>query len=256
MLLLDEPDAFLPPVGVQSLLARLLNICLTRNWSLVLNTHSEEMIALSLEHESFTLVSDDQAGRPVASNSADDPMAATSLLSRPPVDTIVFAEDESACAFARGLLDAVDPMQCRRTAFLWGGGGDGYLRQLLEHLPRPPKPPVRFAFVFDGDQRGSVSEPPIRRWKAVFLPTDHDPDTLMMALAPEVERLAGRLSTDEARLSAFLASIEGSDPHDWVNRLAEEYGRPQVLQGLPAVWAELNTHLMEEFAAALQSALS
>ena len=66
VLLLDEPDAYLPPVGVQSLLARLLGVCLTRNWSVVISTHSEEMIALSMEHESFTLLSIDQHGQPSA----------------------------------------------------------------------------------------------------------------------------------------------------------------------------------------------
>ena len=40
----------------------------------------------------------------------------------------------------QGLLEAVDPLQSRRSAFLWGGGGDGYLKQLHEHLPKPPKP--------------------------------------------------------------------------------------------------------------------
>ena len=53
-----------------------------------------------------------------------------------------------------------------------------------------------------------------------------------------------------------MASIEGSDPHDWVNRLGDEYGRPQVLQALPAVWAELNPEAASAFVTELQAAWS
>jgi hypothetical protein len=254
VLLLDEPDAYLPPVGVHSLLHRLLNLCLARNWSVVVSTHSEEMIALALTHASFTLLEVDQSGQTKALHSASDPMVAISLLSRPTVDCIAFAEDESACAFARGLLQAIDPLMARRATFLWGGGGDGYLRQLHNHLPKPPKPEVRFAYVFDGDQRGTVDETMPARWDEVFLPTKDDPDTLMQGLASEVDVLARRLSTTPERLATFLASIEGEDSHDWVNKMANAYGRPVVLQALPAVWAELHREDAEAFAVDLATA--
>ena len=37
-LLLDEPNAYLPPVGASNLLMRLLALCLTQKWKLILNT--------------------------------------------------------------------------------------------------------------------------------------------------------------------------------------------------------------------------
>lgn len=256
VLLLDEPDAYLPPVGVHSLLARLLNLCLTRNWSVVISTHSEEMISLALDHDSFTLLQVDRAGQTTALHSVDDPMVATSILSRPSVDSIAFAEDESACALARGLVEAVDPLLARRSAFLWGGGGDGYLRQLHDHLPKPPKPDVRFAYIFDGDQRGTVSSTNENRWDAIFLPTSRDPDTLMQDLADQVELLASRLRTTESDLGSFLASIEGEDCHDWVNKMGQKYGRPVVLQVLPELWAELHGEETKVFVDELQTAWS
>ncbi|WP_243057818.1 hypothetical protein [Nocardioides sp. SR21] len=256
VLLLDEPDAYLPPVGVHSLLARLLHVCLKRNWSLVLSTHSEEMIALATYNQGFTLLQVNEAGETTASHSTDDPMVAISLLSRPPVDSIVFAEDESACALARALVAAVDPLQVRRTVFLWGGDGDGYLKELHKHLPKPPQPEVRFAYAFDGDQRGTLGATKDKRWGGVFLPTDEDPDELMQSLASEVAALAERLMTTEERLRPFLASIEGEDCHDWVNKLGEEYGRPLVLQVLPALWAELHPGETQVFVEELRAAWS
>ena len=256
VLLLDEPDAYLPPVGVQSLLARLLHLCLKRNWSVVLSTHSEEMIALATDHQGFTLLQVDDDGQTTASHSVDDPMVAISLLSRPPVDSIAFGEDESACAMARGLLVAVDPLQARRTAFLWGGEGDGYLKQLHEHLPKPPKPEVRFTYVFDGDQRGTLDATKVKRWDGVFLPTNEDPDVLCTQGLADEAAIAEKLMTTEERLRPFLASIEGEDCHDWVNKLGEEYGRPLVLQALPALWAELHVEETEAFVAELRAAWS
>lgn len=253
VLLLDEPDAYLPPVGVQSLLARLLDLCLKRKWSVILSTHSEEMIALAVSHKGFTLLEVDHSGQTTAAHSADDPMAATSLLARPPIDSIAFAEDESACAMASGLLQAVDPLRARRTSFIWGNG-DGYLKELHKHLPRPPRPEVRFTYVFDGDQRGTVADTKKQRWDGAFLPTEQDPDELMQGLACEVERMAARLHTTEGRLRPFLASIEGEDCHDWVNKLGEEFGRPQVLQALPALWAELHPEETHAFVQELLAA--
>lgn len=255
VLLLDEPDAYLPPVGVRSLLSRVLNLCLTRNWSVVLSTHSEEMIALAVSHRGFTLLEVDHAGETRATHSSDDPMIAATLLARPPIDSIVFAEDESACAMAGGLLHAVDPLQYRRTSFVWGGG-DGYLKELHKHLPRPPKPEVRFAYVFDGDQRGTVGASKNHRWESVFLPTEQDPDELMRGLASEVERIAEMLYTTESRLRPILSSIEGEDHHDWVNKLGEEFGRPQVLRALPTLWAQLHPDETESFVDELLSAWS
>lgn len=255
VLLLDEPDAYLPPVGVRSLLARVLNLCLTRDWSVVLSTHSEEMIALAVSHQGFTLLEVDHAGETTATHSSDDPIIATTLLARPPIDTIIFAEDESACALAGGLVRAVDPLQFRRTSFVWGGG-DGYLKELHKHLPRPPRPEVRFVYVFDGDQRGTVGPTKDGRWEGVFLPTEQDPDELMQGLADEVERMAEVLHATEGHLRPFLASVEGADCHDWVNKLGEEFGRPLVLRALPALWAELHLDEAESFVADLRSAWS
>ena len=42
--LLDEPDAYLPPITAGRLLARLLNVAKEEEWTLVIATHSEAMI--------------------------------------------------------------------------------------------------------------------------------------------------------------------------------------------------------------------
>ncbi|GAB4000705.1 hypothetical protein GCM10028771_36880 [Nocardioides marmoraquaticus] len=253
ILLLDEPDAYLPPIGVRSLLARMLQICLHREWSVVLSTHSEEMIALAVENDGFTLLAVDEAGETSAVHSADDPMAASTLLTRPPVDRFAFVEDESAAAMTRGLIGAVNPSLAQRTSLVWGGG-DGYLKELRKHLPKPPQPAARFAYVLDGDQRGSVHDTLTSRWEAVFLPTGSDPDELMRELADDVYAIAGMLNVPAARVQLYLGTIEGDDAHDWVNKMGEEFGRPEVLRALPALWAERYPEEAQQFVAELSRA--
>lgn len=253
VLLLDEPDAYLPPVGVESLLARILNLCRERQWQAILSTHSEEMITLAIEHRAFTLLQLDENGQTVASHSADDPMVGNTLLSRPPVDRVVFCEDEVACALTRSLLDAVDPILSKRVAVLWGGEGHGSLRMLLKHLPRPPRARVRFAYVFDGDQRGTVEEDRTDRWGTIFLPTADDPNVLLKSLAGEREVLANRLGVLLAHLSEKLDGLEGEDVHDWLDLLGEEFGRQLVLTSLSALWAENHYDEAVAFVSELQA---
>ncbi|MFJ2081316.1 ATP-dependent nuclease [Micromonospora chokoriensis] len=249
ILLLDEPDAFLPPVGVSSLLARVLQLCLQNGWKVVLTTHSEEIIVRALEQKAFTLLRTDENGVTVAEHAADDPTIANALLTRPAVEHVIFCEDESARYLVRALIEYADQQLLRGTTVVWGTG-NGYLTKLHEHVPRHPRADIRFAFVFDGDQRGNLKERS-GGWPAVLLPTNEDPDTLFKKLALDPGKLSIRLSRSKEEVARFLDVIEGSDPHDWVNDLGKEFGRVEVLAGLAAIWVEQNPSEASQFVADL-----
>src|ERR1700722_7564250 len=55
-LLLDEPDAYLPPIGSERLLARVQDVCRRRGWDLVVSTHSEEMIRTACDNDGLLLL--------------------------------------------------------------------------------------------------------------------------------------------------------------------------------------------------------
>ncbi|WAC57551.1 ATP-dependent nuclease [Gordonia sp. SL306] len=253
LLLLDEPDAFLPPVGAHKLLMCILHLCLKRNWKVVISTHSEEMIRLSRQHEGFVLLQVDNDGRTVATASSIDPNAGNTLLASPPVQQVLFCEDESAYFLLSALLDANEAAAGRPSEIVWGTG-QGCLVALEKALPRSPAPRVNFAYVFDGDQRETVKSSVGRRWPIVFLPTVKDPDTLFMDLRADKPAIAHSLGTSVAPLSEFLDSIEGQDPHDWVNSLGERYGRQFALRQLSALWCSQNPAEVEPFVTQLQSA--
>lgn len=239
VLLLDEPDAFLPPVAASSLLARLLSICRARGWRLVMTTHSDELIRRAVARGALMILGTDEDGDITAEYSDDDPDIAEHLLTRSPTENVLFCEDESAWHLASALLRAESRVLWRSTSIVWGAGHGG-LRALHVNLPRERRPEIRFALVFDGDQRGAAEEQPGTHWPIVFLPTDSDPDELFRSLRNVPADLAAELSVSEAELQRLLVALEGSDAHDWVNALGDEYGRQVALSALSRLWVRKN----------------
>jgi hypothetical protein len=243
--LLDEPDAYLPPVGAGALLWRLLRLCRERDWNLVVSTHSEEMIAAAQRHDAFCLVATGADGRRTVTSSRDEPSAASTLLRRPSIETILLCEDESAAHLARALLDRGDAVLSRSVSIVWAGG-EGHVRKVREHLPKPAHPDIKFVFALDGDQRG-VAEGR-GAWPLDYLPTSTDPDTLFRSLQVNVSRLAAEIGVEQGHLTRTLASLQGKDVHDWVNELADAFGRQNVLTRLASQWVSLNPAAAKEFA--------
>lgn len=253
-LLLDEPDAYLPPIGASALLVRLLRICLERDWQLVVTTHSSEMIADALEEQAFLLLRTSDKGIAIATHCQADPAVADTLLARPPIRHVFFVEDESAWMLARVLVEAYDRRFARASTVVWGNGS-GYMVELQEHFPRPPQPEIAYTYLFDGDKRKEVTESKQNQWPALFLPTDNDPDVLFQTLRTDVPCLAAKLNVPESELTRFLDTKEGLDAHDWVNDLGSEYGRPRVLRTLAELWVESNEQPVKSFLEALREAL-
>lgn len=180
-LLLDEPDAYLPPVGASTLLHRLLTLCLSRDWRLIVTTHSSEMITEALDERAFTLLQLDQTGKATATHCQDDPTVGDLLLPPPPTQRVIFVEDESASVLAHALIERIDRRWARSTMIVWGNGY-GYISSLRSYLPHRTRAAVSFAYLFDGDQRASIGKSRDDQWPTLFLPTNDDPDMLFYSV--------------------------------------------------------------------------
>lgn len=253
-LLIDEPDAYLPPVASFALLARLQRICLARNWRVVLSTHSSEIIEQARRELSLIVMSVDAEGVSRATHCRDDPSVGDALLARPVARHELFVEDESAFHLARALIATLGYTTAQSISLVWGRGS-GYMIQLQQHLPMPVSPVIRHAFLFDGDQRGTAQTSPEHRWTALFLPTHSDPDTLFKRAGQDVQQLATRLGITAEVLSREIESHEGMDAHDWVNGLATRFGRAVFLQAVADLWVEQNAELAASFCDELREAL-
>ncbi|UXW87080.1 ATP-binding protein [Microbacterium azadirachtae] len=253
-LLLDEPDAYLPPVAAQALIRRLLWSCLQHGWSLVVTTHSQPVIAESAEERAFVRLDVDSSGAITSTHVRDAPGAADDLLAAPPLRRVLFVEDESAYYLTRSLLRATDRRADQSTMVVWKDGY-GYMKALREALPRTPDSRFAFAFVFDGDKRVELGPSGDRQWPTLYLPTEGDPDALFVSLGREVARLADRLRVDAQELQWTIDSLAGADPHDWVNALAAKHDRGLVLRALADLWIELNPDEATEFCRQLRDLL-
>ena len=248
-LLLDEPDAFLPPVGVFGLLGRLSAFCLQRKWNLILTTHSDELIRAAMEHQVFTYLHVNDAGETSAVHSIADPTAAETLLPRPAVDMVVVCEDESASYLAQALIDVVDPVLRSRATFIWGGG-HAALTAVDQNLRKPPgRPSIRFVFAYDGDMRDRAPVPGY--WARIFLPTDRSPDELLRELSGDAGALASALGVDQERLARVLRSLAGRDAHDWVNEICELVGRQVGLSRMGRLWVAAHPQEAAAFVASM-----
>jgi hypothetical protein len=63
-----------------------------------------------------------------------------------------------------------------------------------------------------------------------------------------------KLGIGERALALVLDSLEGREPHDWVNGLATKFGRPRVMACLADLWCEMNPSYVGVFVEELLSA--
>lgn len=223
-LLLDEPDAFLPPDSREVLLDHLATMSLRQKQAIVVATHSAELIEPAAQHPGALLfLLRDGAGAKCYSAQEDVAgMAREYLYKDPRIRLLAFVEDPAAAALATELLKAIDPLIFRMTALYWGKGVGG-LEALADHLPRPARPPrgLEFVIVADADQPELLEKNNEDRWPIVLLPGDgREPDRLFMEAAyAEPGRLALGLGKAEPAMHAVLERIRGAEAHEWTDAL-------------------------------------
>ncbi|MBN8424711.1 hypothetical protein JF531_09275 [Microbacterium esteraromaticum] len=254
VLLLDEPDAYLPPVAARAMLARLLRICKERKWSIVMSTHVSEVIEWAIAEDAFVRVSIKDDGSTAFSYSREDEHAGRDLLSREQVSRVLYVEDESALHLTRALVERLGQQAMSTTSVIWGRGA-GYLGKVRDYLPRGVRAPIQYAFIADGDQRGAIPSSAEAQWPLLFLPDD--PDRLFVAAGnARRDRLAMLLNTDRQTLDRVLEPHEGGDAHDWVNGLGDHFGREATLKALAHLWVEDNTEDADAWVEELSTSLS
>lgn len=252
--LLDEPDAYLPPVTAERLASRIIHIANSRNWTLVIATHSESIIELACENDAFVLLRSSASGIEAYGSKDYGVGIAAELLPPRGVAAVVFCEDESAAALTRAILQRDPSWLAASTAVTWKDG-DGYLRMLAKHLPRYKGMSISFALVFDGDQRGSIEESSAG-WPSLCLPSDTSPDALFRTLSEDPIALATSLGVEPYKVVTALDALQGSDDHDWVNGICDRLGsRTAVLDSMAALWVANNDEPASEFLTDLRSKL-
>lgn len=254
VVLLDEPDAYLPPRTKLRCFALILDFALKYEWQIVTSTHSQDLISAAREHGALrgltriggvSTVADREYGLQLVRE----------LIGNESADLILFCEDEQAAALIRSLLRSHGRQSVEKTVVIWKNG-DGYLKSLAKHLPRTDVSPIKYSLVLDGDMRGTwdASKNP-SGWPVLYLPTDKSPEHLMSFGKADLTGLSAGLAVNAVALALMLDGIEGADPHDWITELCERTGRrTETLDALADVWVSRNPELAAQFAAELDEA--
>lgn len=254
--LLDEPDAYLPPVTAERLVSHLIQAANSRKWTLTIATHSESIIELACENESFVLLRSGEYGIEAYGSQDYGVEIASELLPPRGVSAVLFCEDESAAALTRAILQTHRGWLAASTAVIWKDG-HGYLRMLAKHLPRYKGMNISFGLVFDGDQRGEVEDAETATgWPSLFLPSQVSPDALFRSLAADPSALAVALGAESHKVAFALDALQGADDHDWVNGVCDRLGaRTFVLNALADLWVAKNSQDSTDFLKNLQARL-
>jgi hypothetical protein len=241
VLLLDEPDAYLPPRTRMRFLSWILTMAREYKWQIVISSHAEQIINAAHDNEALVVLAR-RSGSVNWYHSSEHPEdLIRDLVSHAPADLILFCEDEVAAAMTRAIIASGAPELSQASAVIWKDG-DGYLRSLAKHLPRTAASPVQFALVFDGDQRNKLGEfVEGNGWPVLCLPTLQSPDTLLRGVKSSPSILAEALGRSEPSVVMALSALEGVDDHDWVDGIADRFGpRTQALDSLAQVWVKSN----------------
>lgn len=236
VLLLDEPDALLPPAAREQLLDHIANYAVTRAAAVVATSHSNELIRAAVAQPGVLIYLGTEDGRPVFVHDPDELRELVETVLLPPaglgrhdvaastVRCVVWLEDDAAVALARELLRRVAPESLDSIALYWTRG-EGDLRTIQLRLPRPdiPVAALEFAVVFDGDVADLPKEE-AARWPALQLPGRTSPDVLFQQNVGAKE-LAYRAGKSKITMETLLASLGGRDPHDWTDGVIKSLQR-------------------------------
>lgn len=257
-MLLDEPDAFLPPVARTALLNYLALAAKDDKHIFVVASHSREFISTAASYDgSLAVLSRQEASTSLVTRGEEVREIVRGILYREEgVKLVVFVEDEAATILAGELLRIVDVDLWRQTAIYWARG-TGTVTLLSERLPRPPRAVrgLEFLLLVDGDSSDKVSIAP-GKWPIVALPGGSDPDELFSTHCPSaVPRMAAALGKPEGVVSVLLDTLSGSDKHDWTNAflasadVERQVGLRALCHGL--LESSVGPSLIEDFKAVL-----
>lgn len=277
VLLLDEPDAFLPDDTAAVLLRRILMYALGKGrdgWRVVVTTHSSRLIKDAFESSVLLTIYRAADGRTALFSGLtkdDVPGATGSSLSVLPASSaglarlipgpryLFLVEDEAAKHFAQELLRAVAGEVEERSTFLWTRHGASDLASIWGKLSDVPNSDIRIVFVADGDERVKqhFAQPQNNSCPLVFLPGVISPEDNWLQILDDTPRLAAEMGVTEERVAARIRASETEDPHDIMSSMATlAGGRPEGLAAIARVWIEKNPQAVREFKVDLTLALS
>jgi predicted ATPase len=221
IILIDEPEASLPPWS-QAALIRTLARATVRNAAMyVISTHSDHVV--SRVPPAWLRLAYRVGGRTRLLHGPSIDKLNMSLDLHGSPDIFLLCEDRIADKLASELLGR-SPEATWPNAEIIPVGSDSNITSIIDSSPMSRH--FRIVGMYDGDRAGTLQ--PAAHSHRAFLPGRVSPELYLRApiLANRAAFCVG-LGVDEARLDVVIASIAGADVHDWLQLLAERLLRSE-----------------------------
>jgi len=219
LLLVEEPESFLPPL-IQDRLCDVLALnSATKGATTLISTHSEHILKKIPRSHIHIMRKNNSSVRFHSATSNFEQMCILGLNS--PKKGLLFFEDQSAYLFTCSFLKS-SPQYVLDSFYFHKSGSEGDVVQDLSRFPSYLENFCMIA-VFDGDCKGKIAHQLLDYKNYLFLPSKMAPDELLVEYVSKlnVSILASYLSLSEAIVSTALDVAEGSDHHDYFHELAQ-----------------------------------
>lgn len=255
LLIIEEPESFLPPL-IQNRLCDVLAMTLaTKGIACLISTHSEHIlrkIPRSHVHIMSRILNEIKFFNAASNIEQMEVLGLTA-----PKKGLLFYEDKAAFLFARSLIKA-SPLFVSDSFLYHCSGSEG---DVLKDLKRFPIGLVDFSFiaVFDGDCRGRMGERLADFENYIFLPSALSPEEHLISYLGErnIIDVANHIGKSVELINAAIDVAAGSDHHDYFIEIARvlSISYEELFSKLCDLWVsdEDNNESVQEFIGKLET---
>lgn len=246
VLLVEEPESFLPPASQERLANLIAMTSATQGTSLVLSTHSEHILRRMPPSKMHLVLRTEDGIRsyPVFEGMVSH-MDSLGLVA--PKLGMLFLEDVGGLIFAKALFNKASDFSVDNF-YYHNSGSESEITTDIKRLV-PAQKGWLFVGLYDGDCRSSNID--TCGGKHFFLPSTKAPDELMMGYfktKPSLE-ISEQLRESHARIHQAKSDAAGTDFHDYFHTVARvlrmDFNR--LFTSVCEMWIDDNPNALESF---------
>ncbi|MFD2648245.1 AAA family ATPase [Devosia albogilva] len=252
VLILEEPEAFLPPVSHRAIFGLIAKAALQKHLGIVLSTHAAT-VASELESTNLIAIRKHENLARISGNDETKAKVLSYLGLTPSRTIVALVEDEVGQEIFLHLFRQAELPGLVNLEVVVEPDGAGAIGKRLDFVPAIKS--ALFLGVLDGDMKQEASS-----WETpheiVFLPFSRPIETeLLETMRRNVPEIAARVGVSEDSLSNGLSDTEGGNYHDAFKQVAGAIGvdRKILTHATYEIWAqqESNAGAVQEFLAKL-----
>ena len=214
ILIVEEPETYISIFSQMHFADYIGKIISLNGISVILTTHSPYILK-NIKDENIRIVS--RLGNEVSIMVPDKEFTVESALGiSQNYSGTLFVEDKVAADLLIVILEDKAPWILKQYA-IDIADGESHISERLR-FARGSNIHYDFIGVYDGDMRERLTNKSELNWGYCFLPGDQSPEEVFRRYTRQpdnLDKLCATLGKDKSKVIGFLATLEGTDCHDW-----------------------------------------